>query len=78
MTTTCTTTKHSARSRIGRRALGCAFTVALVIPLTAGQAAARVERPEDNRAVVPASAKVTATLLPGSYGVHVDGGWLLR
>ncbi|HET6560405.1 MAG TPA: hypothetical protein VFG72_00880 [Marmoricola sp.] len=76
-TTQTSTAGRGQRGSVSRLALVCTVTVASVAVLTAGPAHARVETPQDTggRAV---QADVSPTRVAGLYGVHVNGGWLLR
>lgn len=74
-----------------RLALACTVTLGSVALLATGPAQARIETPPDTGGnALPDTASSTfqsATLVPanvspthvaGLYGIHVDGGWLLR
>lgn len=74
-----------------RLALACTVAPALVALLVTGPAQARIETPLDSGdqavsvtaagtvlAATAVPAKVSPTRVAGLYGIHVDGGWLLR
>jgi hypothetical protein len=59
------------------RALACTAALASVTLLTAGPAQARVETPQDTPGHA-APVDAGPTRVAGLYGIHVEGGWLLR
>jgi hypothetical protein len=73
--------RQGARRNALRLAAPCAVVLASLPMLMAGPAQARIERPQgagSHAAPHFAPSDVSPTRVTGLYGVHVEGGWLLR
>jgi hypothetical protein len=78
---------QGGRRRTADLALACTAALASVALLTTGPAQARTESPLDTggravlgtfQAAAVGPVAVSVAHVAGLYGVHVDGGWLLR